>query len=100
VAVDWSTVPGGKPDGAIDIQTSDAEEDEMVLSKESGGPAVKRFQECLLVWNPEALPEHGADGDFGSETADWVGRFQEAFGLAKTGKIDGVTAALLLTHSG
>jgi hypothetical protein len=60
---------------------------------------VKRFQECLLVWNPEALPEDGADGEFGSETADWVGRFQKAFGLAETGKIDGVTAALLLMHS-
>ena len=100
VVVDWSTVPGGKPDGPIDVQASDVEEDEMVLSKGSGGPGVKRFQECLLVWNPEALPKHGADGDFGSETADWVGRFQETFGLATTGKIDGVTAALLLMHSG
>jgi hypothetical protein len=100
VAVDWSTVPGGEPNGQNDIQINDVEEDEMVLSKESGGPAVKRFQECLLAWNPEALPKDGADGEFGSETADWVGRFQEAFGLAKTGKIDGVTAALLLTHSG
>jgi peptidoglycan hydrolase-like protein with peptidoglycan-binding domain len=100
VVVDWSTVPGGEPDGPVVIQTSEVEEDEMVLSKESGGPAVKRFQECLLGWDPKALPEHGADGDFGSETADWVARFQKAFGLAETGKIDGVTAALLLMHSG
>ncbi|MGH8871089.1 MAG: M15 family metallopeptidase [Acidimicrobiia bacterium] len=99
VVVDWSTVPGGEPDGPIDIEPADVEEDEMVLSKGSEGPGVKQFQECLLVWNAEALPEHGADGDFGSETADWVGRFQKAFGLAITGKVDGVTAALLMMHS-
>lgn len=93
VDVDWSTVPGGE------IEPRDEEEDdEMVLTKGMEIPAVKRFQECLLAWNPEALPEHGADGDFGAETADWVGRFQTAFGLEKTGKIDGVTAALLATH--
>jgi peptidoglycan hydrolase-like protein with peptidoglycan-binding domain len=61
-------------------------------------PAVKRFQLCLLDWNAKALPKDGADGVFGSETVEWVGRFQEAFGLEKTGKIDGVTAALLVAH--
>jgi hypothetical protein len=97
VDVDWRTVPGGGPEGdgsgAIDVK-----EDEMVLSKGTENAAVKRLQECLLVWNPKALPKHGADGHFGSETVDWVERFQNAFGLEKTGKIDGVTAALLVAH--
>lgn len=100
VAVDWSTVPDVEPDRPIEIQTSAVQKDEMVLSNGAGGPGVKRFQRCLLVWDPEALPKHGADGDFGAETVDWVGRFQQAFGLAQTGKIDGVTAALLAMHSG
>ena len=92
VDVDWSTVPGGE------IELTD-QEAEMVLAKGIENAAVNRFQECLLAWNPEALPEHGADGDFGNETAEWVGRFQTAFGLEKTGKIDGVTAALLAIHA-
>ena len=50
----------------------------MVLSKGMKSPAVKRFQECLLAWTAKALPKDGADGVFGSETVDWVGRFQEA----------------------
>lgn len=95
--VDWRTVPDGGPklagSGPID-----SKEVEMVLSKGMENAAVKRFQECLLAWDGKALPKHGADGDFGGETVDWVGRFQESFGLEKTGVIDGVTAALLVAH--
>ena len=94
--VDWRTVPGGEDDdGGGD---RDLEEDEMVLSKGMKSPAVKRFQECLLGWDPKALPKDGADGIYGSETVDWVGRFQESFGLEKNGRIDGVTAALLVAQ--
>jgi peptidoglycan hydrolase-like protein with peptidoglycan-binding domain len=97
-AVDWASVPGGKPDdvdGESQAQLADIEEDEMTLAKGTKGPAVKQFQECLLAWNPRALPEDGADAIFGAETTVWVRRFQEAFGLEKTGTIDGVTAAML-----
>ena len=97
VDVDWKTVPGGGEEEA-GSSIEDVKEDEMVLSKGMKNPAVKRFQECLLAWDAEALPKDGADGVFGSETVDWVGRFQAAFGLEKTGKIDGVTAALLLSQ--
>jgi hypothetical protein len=105
VDVDWRTVPG---EGHADAASSEVQdtaspatggkEDEMVVSKGMENPAVQRFQECLLVWDPSALPKHGADGDFGNETAEWVGRFQESFGLEKTGMIDGVTAALLVAQ--
>jgi D-alanyl-D-alanine carboxypeptidase/Putative peptidoglycan binding domain len=97
VDVDRRTVPGvdaeGPESGAVEVK-----EDEMVLAKGMKNPAVKRFQQCLLVWDPKALPNDGADGVFGKETVDWVGRFQDAFGLEKTGKIDGVTAALLVVQ--
>ena len=53
----------------------------MVLSKGMENQAVKQFQECLLAWNAGALPQHGADGDFGRETEEWVRRFQESLGL-------------------
>ena len=69
-----------------------------MLRQGSEGTAVTRFQDRLRAWDPEALPEHGADGDYGDETADWVRRFQETSGLETTGAIDGVTAALLLAE--
>jgi len=97
VDVDWDTVPGGRPEGA-ESGAMDVKEEEMVLSKGTKNGAVKRFQECLLAWDAKALPKDGADGVFGSETVDWVGRFQKSFGLEKTGVIDGVTAALLVAH--
>jgi hypothetical protein len=97
VDVDWRTVPGGAQDTAS--LPMEVKEEEMVLSKGAESPAVQRFQECLLVWDATALPEHGADGDFGRETVEWVGRFQESFGLEKTGVIDGVTAALLVAQA-
>jgi murein L,D-transpeptidase YcbB/YkuD len=107
VDVDWRTVPGGGQEVAGSVATdtagtgsvaTDMKEDEMVLSKGAKNPAVTRFQECLLVWDSTALPKDGADGVFGSETVEWVGRFQESFGLEKTGVIDGVTAALLVAQ--
>ena len=98
VDVDWNTVPGGRPEGA-EAWAIDVKEEEMVLAKGTENGAVKRFQECLLAWDAEALPKDGADGVFGSETVEWVGRFQESFGLDKTGVIDGVTAALLVAHN-
>jgi len=97
VDVDWRTVPGGGSEGT-ELDAIDVKEDEMVLSKSMKNPAVKQFQQCLLVWDSTALPKDGADGVFGSETVEWVGRFQESFGLEKTGVIDGVTAALLVAQ--
>lgn len=41
------------------------------------------------------LPNWGADGDFGSETANAVKAFQAAQGLDVTGKVDGRTAKAL-----
>jgi hypothetical protein len=102
VDVDWRTVAGGGQEVAGTAATAsvamDVKEDEMVLSKGAKNAAVTRFQECLLVWDSSALPKDGADGVFGNETVEWVGRFQEGFGLEKTGVIDGVTAALLVAQ--
>ncbi len=100
LVVDWSTVAGGTVVNGAEPAEEDEKEVEMVLAKGMENPAVMRFQKCLLAWNPEALPKHGADGDYGAETTEWVGRFQTSFGLEKTGTIDGVTAALLAMHTG
>jgi peptidoglycan hydrolase-like protein with peptidoglycan-binding domain len=84
VAVDWLTVPGAGEHGKAG------------LAKGSKGQAVAHFQKCLMIWNSEALPEFGADGDFGSETSRWVGEFQKNYSLPVTGSLDGVTASLLI----
>ncbi|HEX8742792.1 MAG TPA: IPT/TIG domain-containing protein [Thermoleophilaceae bacterium] len=39
-------------------------------------PSVAKVQQALLLWRPGCLPKHGADGDYGSETAGVVHRFK------------------------
>lgn len=99
VDVDWSTVRGADPSKTAavgDDETGiEVEEDEMVLKRGQHGAAVTHFQKRLMAWNGEALPEHGADGDYGAETEVWIRKYQEAAALEVTGNIDGVTAALL-----
>lgn len=91
--IDWSTVngePGENPG-----------EDEMVLKNghtPSPSAAVAKFQKALLRWNPNALPEHGADGDFGNETEEWVRKYQQAAEIDQTGQIDGTTGSLLSAY--
>lgn len=71
------------------------EEEEQVLKKGDEGTGVRVMQEALKGWRGGALPEYGADGDFGSETEEWVKRYQDALGIRQTGVIDGLTAAFL-----
>lgn len=109
--VDWATVAGaGDVPAAAQAEPAPPARDrraepprpepvtggeENVLRPGSRGKAVTYFQERVLVWNENALPQHGADGDYGDETADWVRRFQTDVGIQPTGNIDGVTASLL-----
>jgi len=71
-------------------------EDPMSLKPGDAGEAVRKFQTALLGWNGRALPQFGADGDYGEETETWVRTFQSSQDLVTTGIVDGVTAALLL----
>lgn len=73
--------------------------DEEMLDRNSpSGDAVKYFQTALKGWNSNALPQYGADGDFGSETEEWVKKYQKAADLEVTGTIGEVTATLLARH--
>ncbi|XOQ14540.1 MAG: Peptidoglycan-binding protein [Shouchella clausii] len=47
---------------------------------------IEMLQKQLIRENPSALPNHGVDGVYGSETTDWVTRFQERKGL----QVDGI----------
>ena len=66
------------------------------LSYGDKGTAVKEMQELLLKWNPDCLPECGADGDFGSETKAAVKAFQKEFKLTTNGVYDDATKAALV----
>lgn len=57
-----------------------------LLKKGMTGEAVQRMQALVMEWNPAALPKYGADGEFGSETRNWVRRFQKAQGI----QVDGI----------
>lgn len=71
------------------------EETVMALSKGSKGHTVGEVQKALLNWRDNALPEWGADEDFGGETEEWVIKFQKAAELRATGVVDGVTFGML-----
>jgi peptidoglycan hydrolase-like protein with peptidoglycan-binding domain len=114
IEIDWSTVPGasgaGSPAAASSssaaprtstgttVTTTIELQEETVLTRGSKGTAVERIQRFLQVWDPGALPEHGVDGGYGSETVEWVKKYQEAMGLQATGIVDGLTAAMLSTE--
>ena len=46
--------------------------------------AVREWQNALQAWNSNALPNFGADGDFGDETARWTAKFMQDVGLTSS----------------
>ena len=67
------------------------------LKKGAKGPVVKYAQQ-LLMDHGFSLPKYGADGDFGSETANAVKAFQQANGLTADGIIGKKTWEKLLAE--
>ena len=67
-----------------------------VLSNGDKSDEVKEMQELLLKWNSKALPKYKADGDFGSETDEWVRAFQKEKELEVDGVVGKNTWAALL----
>ncbi len=63
-------------------------EDDMGLRRNDTGNAVAKLQRGILAWNDDALPEFKDDGDYGAETEDWVGQYQEAANLDTTQDFD------------
>ena len=76
----------------------------MGLRRNDTGNAVGKMQRGLLAWNEDALPEWGADLDYGAETEFWVGEYQKAADLDTTqdfdtlGVADPTTLALILSN--
>ena len=65
--------------------------DDAGLRRGDEGPEVEAMQRLLLKWDPDCLPEYGADGEFGGETEKAVKAFQKAEGMTATGVYDAAT---------
>ena len=75
----------GRPNYELAAASMNGEKPVRQLKKGCSGEDVKRLQEDLISIG-YALPQYGADGDFGSETLEAVLKFQEDNGL----EVDGV----------
>jgi hypothetical protein len=65
--------------------------DRISRSQHRNDPAVGKVQAALLIWDPACLPQFGADGDYGDETAGTVARFKaEELGVPPAEIIDDV----------
>jgi hypothetical protein len=55
---------------------ADGRPDRISQTRNRTAPGVRKLQTALLIWRPDVLPRHGADGDYGPETAAAVVRFK------------------------
>jgi hypothetical protein len=58
------------------LQSIADDQDRISRDQHPNDPAVTKVQIGLLLWDPDALPVHGPDGDYGDETAGAVARFK------------------------
>jgi hypothetical protein len=74
-----ATPPGGDADDDSGDASTPKPDDLPVLRyklKHIKGDKVALLQTLLRRWNASALPRWGIDGDFGTETRDWVKEYQ------------------------
>jgi peptidoglycan hydrolase-like protein with peptidoglycan-binding domain len=81
--IDWSTVPDYEG------------EDEMALQRGDQGNAVGKFQGALKA---AGRYDGEIDLDFGPQTEQAVIDYQHAAQIPETGRIDGITASLLMEY--
>ena len=63
----------------------------MLCAKGDKGPHVKAAQLRILLTHPNALPQWGADSDFGDETVAGTKTLQATLGVPQTGAWDAAT---------
>lgn len=74
-----------------------ADQDRISRTKNTPGDAVWKVQQALLVWNPNCLPQWGADGNYGNETAEAVRNFKrDLLGVPVAQIIDDVGPATVM----
>ncbi len=76
-------------------ETTIEKEEQMIERGHPVESVVADIQSALQAWDSEALPRWGVDGDYGSETSEWVSKFQSSKGVLMMGAVDGLTHSLL-----
>lgn len=95
VTTSGKSCPGNKvPDHQLRSQLKDLNsnvpQDDGVLRRGDMGDDVRKWQDQLLdYFGDRALPEYGADGDFGEETEVWTKKFQAKEKLPVSGAVGG-----------
>lgn len=74
-------VYGSPASVASKLQLSTGGEFEMFCKKGDKGILVSYWQRILKEIDPKALPQFGVDGDYGDETAAWVGKYTSWSGV-------------------
>jgi peptidoglycan hydrolase-like protein with peptidoglycan-binding domain len=78
-------------DALLEAIAADVDRERISRSQHPDDPAVGKVQTALLLWNPDVLPLHGADGHYGDETAAAVVRVKiEVLGVDAASVIDDV----------
>ena len=78
-------------DALLEAIAADVNHERISRTQHRDHPAVLKLQRALLVWDPESLPVHGADGVYEDETAAAVRRFKiEVIGVDPASVIDDV----------
>ena len=67
-----------------------------MIQRGDRGPVVEWWQQRLLAWRADVLPNWGADGAFGDETEQAVRLFEAAQGIDERGAIDLTRGAALV----
>lgn len=67
-----------------------------MIKRGDRGPAVEWWQERLLAWQTDCLPQYGADGQFGEETEKAIQRFEAEQGIKQRGVIDLIRGTALM----
>lgn len=92
--INWDTVPD------YDSGNPPMEDEPMITKGHPVEEVVVEIQQGLIAWDSNALPLWGDDGDYGNETAEWVGKYQVAQGVPATGAVDGLTHSMLVKGEG
>jgi peptidoglycan hydrolase-like protein with peptidoglycan-binding domain len=83
--------------GDVLLESIVADAERISRTRNASAEAVRKVQQALLTWNPNCLPQWGADGNYGDETAAAVATFKrQLLGVPVAQIVDDVGPATVL----
>lgn len=73
----------------LDSSAPAPQEDDVLGPGDQGKKVTKWQQNLIDYFDGKALPQYGADGDYGDETAEWTKKFQKREQIPQSGKVGG-----------